>query len=334
MQKLLDGKEQLASSAASSYHPSMSPNDSSVNTVRPVICKFLAAVAVMAALAMAGLYVGIIRQAQSRQAVPDPVVPAGGTMDEITTIPNPHWTALRTGPGDSKSVEAEPQGAGPRFRLAGIFIDLGESGRAPYRKAILDDTETDTQYLAGENEHAGPALVIRIEPDRVVLEIDGRREELRKLNLDPGAPGADEESAAFGLMEEPDLSDEPPLEESPYGRRIREDRWVISHKGLTQYYAEMLDHPDRIVNLYKSFQPDRVNGIVRGHRLKIEGEREFLGAMGLRDDDVVLKVNSMNMTSQKRAEFFIGQFMQEKLGAVVLDIERDGQPLKYVYLVE
>lgn len=240
---------------------------------------------------------------------------------------------MRTGPGGVGGAEAEAGTGTGRFRLAGIFIDLGESGRVPYRKAILDDTETDTQYLAGENELAGPARVVRIEPDRVIIEIDGRREELGKLNLDPRA-GAGEEGLAGGLMEEPDPALEPPLEESPYGRRIREDRWVISHEGLSQYYAEMLDHPDRIVNLYKSFQPERVNGVVRGHRLNIQGEREFLNAVGLRDGDVVLKVNSMNMTSQQRAEFFIGQFMQEKLGAVVLDIEREGQPLKYVYLVE
>ena len=56
--------------------------------------------------------------------------------------------------------------------------------------------------------------------------------------------------------------------------------------------------------------------------------------MGLRQGDVVRRVNSLHMTSQKRAEYFIGEFVKGGLGAVVLDIERDGRPEKLVYLVK
>jgi len=42
----------------------------------------------------------------------------------------------------------------------------------------------------------------------------------------------------------------------------------------------------------------------------------------------------MRMTSQRRAEYFIGEFVQGRLGAVVLDIERNGQPTKLVYLIK
>jgi hypothetical protein len=44
-------------------------------------------------------------------------------------------------------------------------------------------------------------------------------------------------------------------------------------------------------------------------------------------------VNSMHMTSQSRAEFFLGEFVKERLNAVVLDIERDGNPQKIIYLI-
>jgi len=56
--------------------------------------------------------------------------------------------------------------------------------------------------------------------------------------------------------------------------------------------------------------------------------------VGLQHGDVVRKVNSMRMTSQRRAEYFIGEFVQGRLGAVVLDIERNGQPTKLVYLIK
>ncbi|MDD2520689.1 MAG: hypothetical protein PHR34_07020, partial [Kiritimatiellae bacterium] len=60
----------------------------------------------------------------------------------------------------------------------------------------------------------------------------------------------------------------------------------------------------------------------------------FYSQVGFQHGDVVRKVNSMRMTSQRRAEYFIGEFVQDRLGAVVIDVERDGQPLKLVYLVK
>ena len=50
--------------------------------------------------------------------------------------------------------------------------------------------------------------------------------------------------------------------------------------------------------------------------------------------EVVRRVNSMHMTSQRRAEHFIREFVRGNLGAVVLDIERGGKEEKLIYLVE
>ncbi len=64
------------------------------------------------------------------------------------------------------------------------------------------------------------------------------------------------------------------------------------------------------------------------------GEKDFYSEVGFQDGDIVRKVNSMRMTSQRRAEYFIGEFVQDRLGAVVIDIERNGEPKKLVYLVQ
>ena len=39
----------------------------------------------------------------------------------------------------------------------------------------------------------------------------------------------------------------------------------------------------------------------------------------------------MKMTKQERAEYFIREFVQDRLNAVVLDIERNGNPQKLIY---
>ena len=65
-----------------------------------------------------------------------------------------------------------------------------------------------------------------------------------------------------------------------------------------------------------------------------KGEAEFYAQVGLRDGDVVRKVNSIKMTSQRRSEFLLGEFLQGRLGTVVIDIERDGKPEKLVYLFD
>jgi len=80
-------------------------------------------------------------------------------------------------------------------------------------------------------------------------------------------------------------------------------------------------------------QPDYApEGQVAGYRLEKEGEAEFFAAVGLQEGDTIRRVNSMNMTSQARAEYFISEFMKERLGAVVLDVERNGQQEKLIYL--
>lgn len=255
-----------------------------------------------------------------------PVVASSSAAAPDTPIPERHWTALRSGPGGSRVPEAAAAASSGRFRLAGTFIVLGQTA---YRKAILDDTKTGDQYLVAEDERAGPALVLRVQPDRVTIQLEGRTEE---LTLDYESAVVSKPST--GILAPGTDTEAPPLETNAYGRRTQEDRWVISHEALTKYYLDLLDHPDRAAQLYRNFKPDMVDNAVKGYRLDIEGEGDFLNAVGLKNGDVVRQVNSMNMTSQSRAEYFIKEVLTQNLGAIVLDIERDGEKKKLVYLME
>ena len=124
------------------------------------------------------------------------------------------------------------------------------------------------------------------------------------------------------------------LEVSKFGKRIAENRWVLNRESLLAYYDEVMDDPERVAALFVSLKPDYdPANQIKGYYLESEGEQEFFRSVGLAEGDVIRKVNSMNMTSQKRAEFFIGEFVKNRMNAIVIDIDREGQAEKLIYLV-
>ena len=74
-------------------------------------------------------------------------------------------------------------------------------------------------------------------------------------------------------------------------------------------------------------------GNITGYTLDVQGEAEFFDAVVMKPGDVVRKVNSMPMTSRRRAEFFIREFVNDRANVIVLDIERGGKEQKLIYQV-
>ncbi|MCU0781607.1 MAG: hypothetical protein MUF04_10980 [Akkermansiaceae bacterium] len=266
--------------------------------------------------------------------------PRGGASPAAAALPEPYrWHALEEGrwrlfrSGTAAAPAAEGS-LGSRYRLAGVFLVLSESGRseAEHRCAILDDLKNQQQHLALEQEWIGQDVrVVRVESDHVVLS-DGTREEtiLLAAGTLPTEGQADRSVSALD-------ADAPPiLETNRFGNRIGETRWEFSRQAVLDYYQEMMDNPERLAAMFMAMEADRDDaGKVAGYRLNLSvGEKDFYSAVGLREGDIVRKVNSMRMTSQRRAEYFIGEFVQGRLGAVVLDIEREGKPQKLVYLIK
>lgn len=237
------------------------------------------------------------------------------------------WDAFVQGRGGA------PVAGGPlarRFRLAGTFFAFADprDGAADSScKAILDDVERKTQHLVGEGETIEGVQVARIFRDHILLRSGGREEELwlsyatatTGSGRAPGTPDA----AQAGEV----------LEKSRFGTRVGEHRWVLNRDSLMEYYRELREDPERIAHLFVSMKPDYREGAVAGYNVNMTGEHDFFKAAGLQEGDTVRKVNSLAMTSQARAEYFIGEFLQGRLTAVVLDIERGGNPQKLIYLI-
>lgn len=239
------------------------------------------------------------------------------------------WTVFRSGAPASSSVASGALSA--RYRLAGVFLVLSDPDHAgaESRCAILDHLPTQQQILATEGEMAGEVRVVRVASDHVVLS-DGPHEET--IYLAAGTlPGPSKDGAPAPAAEAAKI-----LETNRFGHRIGETRWEFNRQAILDYYQEMMDNPERLAGLFMAMEPDRdEEGKVAGYRLNTDaGEKDFYTQVGLQHGDVVRKVNSMRMTSQRRAEYFIGEFVQNRLGAIVFDIERNGEAKKLIYLIK
>lgn len=255
-----------------------------------------------------------------------------GEVEPVEMIPYEVWSVLRT------TTNALPAGVDStgRFRLAGTFFlmdSVGDDGEGE-RLAILDDVENDRQHIVSEGQNFDQYEIVRIQSERVILRRDGEEIELAlsfsgdQQQADEGEP--EEPGESPDAMAEPE---EVVLETNRFGKRIGENRWVMQKEALRAYYTELINEPERAAAIYASMKPDRDEaGAIKGYRLQTEGEGDFFKAVGLLEGDKIRKVNSMNMTSQARAEYFISEFGQDRLGAVVLDIEREGAEQKLIYL--
>jgi type II secretory pathway component PulC len=118
-----------------------------------------------------------------------------------------------------------------------------------------------------------------------------------------------------------------------FGKRVGDKRWVLMRSELMNYYKEVLNNTDRLAKVYDSLKPVYQGNNIAGYTLIVEGEGEMFGALGLQPGDVIRQVNSMPMTSQTKAEYFIGEFVKNRVNGFVLDIERSGRKEKLIYMI-
>ncbi len=234
------------------------------------------------------------------------------------------WSLFR---GSGEPVPLGEPAFSKNFRFAGTFFLSSPSG-TEIRKAVLSVVSEDRQAIASEGDEVAGATVLRIFTDRVVLKQGSEEAELWLSFGSHDSSGSDDDDG------DDEGSATATANKSTFGERLGDNRWMLDRQLLMDYYTELLDSPERLLQVFDSLKPlYNANDKITGYRLGIEGEQEFFDAVGLRENDVVRKVNSLKMTSRTRAEFFIRQFAQSKLSAIVIDVEREGEPKRLVYQV-
>ncbi len=310
------------------------PRESGVNRIRLMVPALRSKTALRAGLLAVSLVLGVSVWVlwQSWLGLPG----AGGSGGAVAAPPSPDRAVPVAFTGAVWSVflarsdggpESSGAGASSQYRLAGTFFVFGGDEK-PTRKAVLDRMAEHTQHVVGEGDDVGPLHVTSILYDHIVVRFAGREEEIwLKFSKGEGMGGVGDTNAAS-------LAAGGIAGETRFGQHVQGNRWEMNREKLIAYYQELMDEPDRLVKVFDSFKPiyDRERKIT-GYIIGVEGEADFFPAVGLQEGDVVRKVNSMEMTNRRRAEYFVSEFVKDRVNVFVLDIERNGTPQQLVYEV-
>lgn len=218
-----------------------------------------------------------------------------------------------------------------RFRLAGTFFVYSSSGNNS-RKAILDDLQSDTQHIVSEDDQIGHIKVMQVFRNRIVLRDRTHQEELW---MSFSGHDEDAENTKNGITVADDTDKDNGKASNRFGiRKVGKKRWLLNRKKLMEYYQELMDNPERLVQVFDSLKPlYNEHSKITGYQLGVEGESEFFDAVGFKEGDVVRSVNSIPMENRRRAEYFIKEFVNDRSNAFVLKIERNGKEEKFIYQV-
>ena len=216
------------------------------------------------------------------------------------------------------------------YRFAGTFFLYApvDTDEASLRRAVVSYRPSQRQYIVSEGDRIGRAEVIRIRARELVLRV-GDQDGVLSLG------GEDGSSGAGGGMRRRDASQPPggvAVGSTRFGEQTGAGSWRMDRDALLAYYEELLDNPERLLQVFDSMQPIyTADGAIEGYRLQTVGEAEFFDAVGFQEGDAVRAVNTLPMTNRRRAEFFIRQVVENDLSAIVIDLERDGTEQRLVY---
>ena len=237
-----------------------------------------------------------------------------------------HMSIFRgEGPAEGGGVFSEA------FRFAGTFFRYDASGgEVVVRRAVLAHRPSRQQFIVSEGDVVEGVTVGAIRAQELILAKDGQEVLLRLDGVAsgavPGRAGAEAGVRGAGVG----LGAGGP---NRFGLQHEEDGiWRMDRQALMGYYEELLDEPERLLQVFDSMQPLYTEtGTIEGYRVEPVGEQAFFEAVGFREGDTVRSVNALPMTNRRRAEFFIRQVVEKDMSAIVIDLERDGEPVRVVY---
>ncbi len=228
--------------------------------------------------------------------------------------------------GPTRSPILSNSDASARFRFAGTFFGFGSASEGT---AVIDDLTTNREHLVGEGDRVGDLKILQIFRDRLVVSYHGKESTLTRGMLDHASAVAPVSGGIDSGSERPAFVDGEKLD---LGKRIGEHRWVFSRAKMMDYYDDLMKDPERLESLFDSMKPVWTDGNrIEGYVLGLEGEKPFFDAVGFREGDVVRSVNGLNMTARTRAEYLIGQFAENRLNIIMIDVERGGEKLQLRY---
>lgn len=277
---------------------------------------------VLLALALAVALVGLTFQAGGARLPAVAAAPVAPVWHETPAAVNPDFSVLR-GPAMADSG-ADTAAFLAAYRFAGSFFFNGDDAET-FRRGVLSYLPENRQEIVSEGSLVAGVRVKHIAEDHIVLEKDGVE---GTLTL-----GGGDNAMMRSYLDQTagDTADQ--QRHSRFGEQTGDGVWTFRKDAIQAYYEELLEEPERLLQVFDSLAPlyDETGGAIEGYQLRAVGEQAFFDAVGFREGDIVRKVNALPMTNRGRAEFFIRQVVQDRVSAIVIDIERDGGPKRLVY---
>lgn len=261
-------------------------------------------------------------------AEPDPGrEPLPGRSDRRLSLPLEGWAAFRM---DGEAVRQVSGDLAGRYRLAGTFRVTQPDGTV--QKAVLNDPAgREAPLIVAQGETLADGILVRsIGDDQVEL---ARQDVVCVLRLDFSGTNSVSDATVGSTGGTNDLfQGYSALSKGRFGIQIEDGHWVFDRRKVLDYYNEVLEDADRLVTLFDSLKPlydekRKINGYI----LIPDGEQKFFEEVGLKEGDVLRKVNSAPLMNRRVAEGFIRDFGNQELNVAVLEVERAGAPVKLIY---
>jgi len=178
-------------------------------------------------------------------------------------------------------------------------------GSTEVSRAIIKDAKTDMLGLYKTGQNVAEAHIESIEENAVILLHDGQRKMLTlnrsgKHNENNTQAPSSRTISEAGKVVKPVLLVEQPLTEIP---------------GMMEYVEEMLT---KVV-----IKPYAVNGQVEGLRITGIEDMPMAKALGLKDGDIIRKVNGHRLTSKQKALQVFKKARSQ--AAISVELLRDGE---------
>lgn len=251
-------------------------------------------------------------------AVPPPLLvsesaatstPAGGENRQLTyynpiwekNVFNPEGTAVAPDPIEEETPreEVKPVENIPlsslNYKLIGTV-----TGIPAYSFAIIKAPDAKEQSLYRIGEMIGPAKIVRIERNRIIVDHTGR-EEMLEVEFD-------ETSALKGRVTS-----------SPTGiKKVSANRFVLDKKEVDRLSGNVSQFMTQV-----RVVPNLVRGKGSGYRLLNIKEGSLVESIGLQNGDIVKEINGRPI--DKPEEAFIAYQQLKDGGSFSIEIERRGK---------
>ncbi|MDT8316694.1 MAG: type II secretion system protein GspC [bacterium] len=185
------------------------------------------------------------------------------------------------------------------------YILIGTvSGQASHAFAIIKIPAEEEQMLYRTGDMVGPAEIVRIERNRVILNNSGRQEMLEvafdTASLEVTGKKRRGDSASKGI------------------RKVSANRFILDRKEVDRLSGDMSQFMTQV-----RIVPNIVRGKASGYKLMNVKKGSLVEGVGLQDGDIVKEINGKPIDKPEAAFGAYRQLKDE--GRFVIEIERKGK---------